>query len=45
MAQPIQIAVIRSLLFSVPFGWNHDFHPSGSGTGNDFVSIIALVSQ
>lgn len=45
MTQPIQIAVILPLLFSVTFGWNNNFHTGSNSIGNDGIGIIAPVGQ
>ena len=45
MAQPIQIAVILPLFFSVPFGRNHNLYPGSERIGNDLICIIGPVSQ
>ena len=45
MAQPIQITVVLLLFFTVSFWWNHHFHSSGNGIGNDFIGIMPPISQ
>ena len=45
MAQPVQIAVILPLFFSVPFGRNHNLYPGSECIGNDLICIIGPVSQ
>ena len=45
MTQPIQIAVILPLLFSVTLGWNDNLHTGSNSIGNDGIDIIAPVGR
>ena len=45
MTDPIQILIVSPLLLSVLLGRDDNFHPSGNCVSNDFVRVVATVSQ
>ena len=45
MTKPIQITVIRPLLFAISLGRNDNIHPRVSSIGYDLVGVVPAISQ